>query len=83
MKNVLMVAGWVFGFTALAQERPLSLKMDFEEYDPPSSLVVKEHRLKRARYPFIDIHNHQFDMSPGPAQRTRGKNGSIEYGRDD
>lgn len=60
-----MVAGWVFGFTALAQERPLSMKMDFEEYDPPSSLVVKEHRLKQARYPFIDIHNHQFDMSPG------------------
>lgn len=51
--------------TTWAQERPLDTKMDFEEYDPPSSLVVAEHRLTRAKFPFIDIHNHQFDMSPG------------------
>lgn len=35
------------------------MKMDFETYDPPSTLVVEEHKLSRARYPFIDIHNHQ------------------------
>lgn len=33
--------------------------MDFEDYDPPSSLKVEEHRLTRAKFPFIDIHNHQ------------------------
>lgn len=36
--------------------------MPFEEYNPPSTLVVPEHPIKRAKYPFIDIHNHQFDM---------------------
>ena len=36
--------------------------MSFEEYNPTSTLVVPEHRIKKAKYPFIDIHNHQFDM---------------------
>src|SRR5438105_15728604 len=44
------------------QDKPLDMKMDFEEYDPPSSLVVEEHRLSKAKFPFIDIHNHQGDM---------------------
>jgi predicted TIM-barrel fold metal-dependent hydrolase len=47
---------------ACAQEKPLDMKMDFEDYDPPSSLVVPEHVLTRAKFPFIDVHNHQFSM---------------------
>ena len=39
--------------------------MDFETYNPKSTLVVPEHLLTRAKYPFIDIHNHQWDMSTG------------------
>lgn len=45
-----------------SQERPMDMRMDFEEYDPPSTLVVPEHKLTRAKYPFIDVHNHQFGM---------------------
>jgi predicted TIM-barrel fold metal-dependent hydrolase len=37
-------------------------EMSFEEYDPPSTLVVPEHPVTRSKYPFIDVHNHQFDM---------------------
>ena len=33
--------------------------MSIEEYDPKSTLVVPEHVVKRAKYPFIDVHNHQ------------------------
>jgi predicted TIM-barrel fold metal-dependent hydrolase len=33
--------------------------MSFEEYEPRSTLVVPEHLLTRARYPFVDVHNHQ------------------------
>ena len=36
--------------------------MSFEEYNPPSTLVVPKNKITRAKYPFIDIHNHQFDM---------------------
>jgi predicted TIM-barrel fold metal-dependent hydrolase len=39
--------------------------MSFEEYDPRSTLVVPEHPRTRAKFPFIDIHNHQRrDMTP-------------------
>ena len=38
------------------------LRMDFETYDPPSSLVVPQHTVTKARFPFIDVHSHQFDM---------------------
>jgi len=38
--------------------------MTVEEYTPKSSLVVPEHPTTRAKYPFIDVHNHQrFPMS--------------------
>ena len=37
-------------------------KMDFEDYDPPSTLVVPEHQITKAKFPFIDVHNHQFRM---------------------
>ena len=36
--------------------------MDIEEYSPKSTLIVEENWVKRAKYPFVDVHNHQFDM---------------------
>ena len=36
--------------------------LTFEEYNPPSTLVVPEHPVTKAKYPFIDVHNHQFRM---------------------
>ncbi len=37
----------------------------FNEYDPPSTLVVPAHPRTRARYPFVDVHNHQWRMGEG------------------
>lgn len=37
-------------------------KMDFENYNPPSTLVVPAHKLSSAKFPFIDVHNHQYSM---------------------
>ncbi len=34
----------------------------FHEYDPPSTLVVPVSPVLRAKYPFIDVHNHQWEM---------------------
>ncbi|MEM7350638.1 MAG: amidohydrolase family protein [Acidobacteriota bacterium] len=34
----------------------------FHQYDPPSTLVVPENPVTRAKYPFIDVHNHQWQM---------------------
>jgi uncharacterized protein len=44
---------------AVAQDKPT---MDFEKYDPVSTLVVPEHKITRAKFPFIDVHNHQWNM---------------------
>lgn len=39
------------------QQRPPS--MTLEEYEPRSMLVIEEHPIRRAKYPFVDIHGHQ------------------------
>lgn len=36
--------------------------MDVEEYEPISTLKVPEHKLTHAKFPFIDVHNHQWTM---------------------
>lgn len=36
--------------------------MDVEEYEPISTLKVPEHKPTHAKYPFIDVHNHQWVM---------------------
>jgi predicted TIM-barrel fold metal-dependent hydrolase len=33
--------------------------MSIEEYEPRSTLVVPQHIVTQAKYPFIDVHNHQ------------------------
>jgi predicted TIM-barrel fold metal-dependent hydrolase len=47
------IAFFLFGGLAAAQT------MSIEEYSPKSTLVVPRHPKTRAKYPFIDIHNHQ------------------------
>lgn len=39
--------------------------VSFEEYDPKSTLVVEKHVLTKAKFPFIDVHNHQYSMQDG------------------
>jgi len=36
--------------------------MTIEEYDPVSTLVVPEHIVTRAKYPFVDVHSHQWNL---------------------
>jgi predicted TIM-barrel fold metal-dependent hydrolase len=60
-------------FVVAQQEKPLDMKMDFEEYDPPSSLKVEEHKLTRAKFPFIDIHNHFYRGMPKEELESRVK----------
>jgi predicted TIM-barrel fold metal-dependent hydrolase len=44
--------------------------MTFEEYEPKSTLIVPRHPRTKAKYPFIDIHNHQRrDMSPSDVDK--------------
>ncbi|MEL6986910.1 MAG: amidohydrolase family protein [Bacteroidota bacterium] len=40
----------------------LTQQMDFEAYNPNSTLVVPENPTPRAKFPFIDIHSHHWRM---------------------
>ena len=36
--------------------------MDIEVYEPISTLKVEKNLIYKSKYPFVDVHNHQFDM---------------------
>jgi predicted TIM-barrel fold metal-dependent hydrolase len=55
--TVLLMASGALVSASAQQEVPA-----FHEYDPPSTLVVPENPVTRAKYPFVDVHNHQFGM---------------------
>src|SRR4026207_2513191 len=59
MRRLVAFFPIVISFVAYAQSPD---KMDFEKYNPTSTLVVPEHKLTKARFPFIDVHNHQESM---------------------
>jgi len=67
LKNFFKVFFFVAGIGGLIYYVVVKIQyqqniMSFEDYNPTSTLVVPENPIKKAKYPFIDIHNHQFDM---------------------
>jgi uncharacterized protein len=38
--------------------------ISIEEFEPKSTLRVSEHKPTRAKFPFIDVHNHQRNVTP-------------------
>ncbi len=59
--TLILSASFLFGW-------PQSTLMDFEKYDPKSTLIVPGHTIVKAKFPFIDIHNHQWEM---PSQNLK------------
>jgi predicted TIM-barrel fold metal-dependent hydrolase len=59
MKRAIILIFAAASLPACSQNKPA---MDFEKYEPVSTLVVPEHKLTRSKFPFIDVHNHQFNM---------------------
>lgn len=51
-----------FMICALCSTILMAQDVSFEEYNPPSSLVVPENPIARAKFPFIDVHSHQWRM---------------------
>ena len=65
MKNSLNKVQLVI-FTAvllLTDLQVMAQEMGFEEYNPTSTLVVPGEEITSAKFPFIDVHSHQRDMS--------------------
>src|SRR5260221_3274051 len=57
---VLLFLGLTFWLIGRIQYR-LNV-MDVEEYAPVSTLKVPQHLLTHSKFPFIDVHNHQWIM---------------------
>lgn len=56
--KIVLSLCFALAFFGLSQTAS-SQEMSFEEYNPPSTLVVPEHIVTRAKFPFVDIHSHQ------------------------
>lgn len=63
-KNYLQLIALCLLITPFAKCQTSS-KMDFETYEPTSTLVVPEHKITQAKFPFVDVHNHQWEMGSG------------------
>ncbi|MFC0184563.1 Predicted metal-dependent hydrolase, TIM-barrel fold [Pseudarcicella hirudinis] len=62
MKKLFIIA---IALTLYQHSRAQQIRVDFEEYEPKSTLTVPENPKKSAKFPFIDVHNHQWEMNEG------------------
>ncbi len=67
-------------FSQRRYEIDTTLKMDFELYDPPSTLVVPEHPTTRAKFPFIDVHSHHWGMAKNDLSQLVSEMDSLNMG---
>lgn len=58
LKNLGYLCILIISFSNEAQ----SQNMSFEEYNPVSTLKVPGKEVKSAKFPFIDVHGHQYQM---------------------
>ena len=56
LKTLVFIAILLISITISSQE------LTFEEYNPKSTLVVPGKIIKKAKFPFIDVHGHQYRM---------------------
>ena len=67
LKNLFKALGFVFVVTlsvyyAIDTVQYKNNIMSFEDYDPPSSLMVEGEVIKKAKFTFIDVHSHLWNM---------------------
>ncbi len=62
-KKKTMSKATVIILLLIAQLAIAQKDLTFEEYNPKSTLVVPGKPVLKAKYPFIDIHSHQFQMA--------------------
>jgi predicted TIM-barrel fold metal-dependent hydrolase len=71
---------FLFCILVIKTDFSLAQEMSFEEYNPPSTLVVPQNPLKRARFPFIDVHSHQWNVAQETVVRLVKEMDEINMG---
>jgi predicted TIM-barrel fold metal-dependent hydrolase len=61
LRVCIILCFFLLPFFSVAQEKKTP-SIAFEDYDPPSTLVVPETIITKAKFPFIDIHSHHWRM---------------------
>lgn len=56
-KNILILTNTLLIITSITAQ-----DLTFEEYNPKSTLIVPGKIIKKAKFPFIDVHGHQYRM---------------------
>ena len=68
MKKIFLFSILLFSFAGVAHAQPRAAQptktLTTEEYDPKSSLVTKETKVDRAKFPFVDVHSHHGNLAP-------------------
>ncbi|GAB3022636.1 amidohydrolase family protein [Spirosoma pulveris] len=83
MKSLIYLPALLLaGLVACGQSKPAQpdMPLGFEEYDPVSTLKVPEHKLTRSKFPFIDVHNHQWDMDKANLKPLLAQMDSLNMG---
>ncbi|MGK7368993.1 MAG: amidohydrolase family protein [Candidatus Halalkalibacterium sp. M3_1C_030] len=71
MKSAALSLAFLLVFSSIScSQDKADTTMTFEEYEPKSTLVVPGHIVKSAKYPFIDVHNHQWHMATQDVSET-------------
>lgn len=73
MRRLLLLT---LGLSAIASAQSISI----EEFEPKSTLRVPEHKPTRAKFPFIDVHNHQRDVTPAKLDQLIADMDSLNMG---
>jgi predicted TIM-barrel fold metal-dependent hydrolase len=62
MNKILIIFLLLISITTRAQNGEVP-NISFEDYNPESTLVVPENPVKRAKFPFVDVHSHQWNLT--------------------
>ena len=85
LKNLFKALGFVFVITlsvyyAIDTVQYKNNIMSFEDYDPPSSLKVEGEIIKKAKFTFIDVHSHLWNMPLMDLNELVGEMDEINMG---
>ena len=72
LKTLSVFSLFALGFSA---QGAFAQYMSFEDYNPPSTLKVPENPVKRAKFPFVDIHSHQGGINEAKIDQLKPHHG--------
>ncbi len=77
LKTFSVFSLFALGFSA---HGAFAQDMTFENYNPPSTLKVPENPVKRAKFPFVDIHSHQGGINEAKIDQLIGEMDELNMG---